>query len=551
MIGKTFEIATSPTAPLVSGNYPGHGYRVSHEAGMVIERDVAVALRDGTRMYVDIYRSAEVDTDCPTLIGWSPYGKHGLKNIGLMPGADVNPSWVSKYAMWEGPDPAFWCKHGYVVISPDPRGAWHSEGQLTFWSDQEAADGYDLIEWAAAQSWSNGKVGMLGVSYLAISQWLIAATRPPHLAAICPWEGFSDPYRDVAAHGGIPERRFWNWWQPKSRFSLSPAEDMLSMLEQHPLLDDYWNSKTAELARIDVPAYVVGSWVDQGMHTRGTLEGFKQIGSAHKWLELHGRKKWRHFFHPDSVARQKQFFDQFLKEIDTGVLEWPKVRMEVRTERREGEFRDEQEWPLARTQYKKLFLDAASGRLSADVVDLEGEVRYDATQPAAQVRFDYLFDQATELSGHMKLRLWVHAEGANDMDLFVAIQKLDRQGEEVGFPFFAVFEKGPVALGWIRASHRELDETRSKPHQPWLRHRRELLLEPGEVVPLEIEIWPSSTRFEKGESLRVLISGSDIYNFDSVAPQNGHRTRNAGVHAIHAGGRWDSHLLIPVIPARG
>ena len=316
------------------------------------------------------------------------------------------------------------------------------------------------------------------------------------------------------------------------------------------MLDEYWQGKSSDLGEIEVPAYVVASWADQGLHTRGTLEGFKQIGSSHKWLESHGRKKWRHFFHPDSVARQKQFFDQFLKEIDSGVLQWPPVRIEVNTDGREGTFRDESEWPLARTRYKALYLDAASARLRGDAIAQEGQVSYLATDEGSRACFDYIFDEATELTGHMKLKVWAHTDSAQDMDIFVAIQKLDHNGVEVGLRFFSAFEKGPVALGWIRASHRELDEIRSTPYQPWLKHTEESPLQTGEVVPLEIEIWPSSTRFEQGESLRVVIQGTDIYVFDSPVPQMGHRTRNAGKHFIHCGGKYDSHLLVPCIPSR-
>jgi uncharacterized protein len=151
----------------------------------------------------------------------------------------------------------------------------------------------------------------------------------------------------------------------------------------------------------------------------------------------------------------------------------------------------------------------------------------------------------------MKLRLWVEAIGADDMDLFVAIQKFDRKGRYVPFAAFSALEDGPVALGWLRASHRELDEKRSTPHQPWLLHRRALKLKPGVPVPVEIEIWPSGTLFAKGEKLRVVVQGSDIYKYARWIVRAGHpKTINAGVHVIHAGGKYDSHLLVPVIPAR-
>jgi predicted acyl esterase len=180
----------------------------------------------------------------------------------------------------------------------------------------------------------------------------------------------------------------------------------------------------------------------------------------------------------------------------------------------------------------------------------EAAVRYDPQSEVGEALFDYRFDTDTELTGYMNLKLWVEAEGAEDMDLFVAVQKLDARGAPVGYHFYAFYDNGPVALGWLRASHRALDEGRSTPWQPVHRHDREDRLRPGEIVPVEIELWPSSTRFRAGESLRVVVKGMDIYR-DALPnlPFARHEDlRNRGVHVVHAGGRYDSHLLVPVIP---
>ena len=155
----------------------------------------------------------------------------------------------------------------------------------------------------------------------------------------------------------------------------------------------------------------------------------------------------------------------------------------------------------------------------------------------------------TELTGYMKLRFWVETTAANDMDLFVAIQKFDRRGKYVPFAAFSALEDGPVALGWLRASHRELDAERSTPHQPRLLHRRQLKLRPGVPMPVDIEIWPSSTRFAAGEKLRIVVQGSDIYKYARWIVLARHpKTINAGTHVIHTGGKYDSHLLVPIIP---
>jgi predicted acyl esterase len=148
----------------------------------------------------------------------------------------------------------------------------------------------------------------------------------------------------------------------------------------------------------------------------------------------------------------------------------------------------------------------------------------------------------------MKLRLFVSAVDADDMDIFVGIEKLDIGGNKVGFAFFGAYENGPVALGWLRVSHRELDPIRSRPEQPYLKHSSERRLTPGEIVPVDIEIWPSGTRFSAGETLRLVIQGTDLYKFPPGTPTHAHiSARNNGCQIIYTGGDYDSHLLIPVI----
>ena len=196
-----------------------------------------------------------------------------------------------------------------------------------------------------------------------------------------------------------------------------------------------------------------------------------------------------------------------------------------------------------------LYLDASDASLKAEAPGAEAVVSYDPLADGSTT-FDIRFDADTEITGHMKLRLWIEAE-SEEADLFVAIQKLDAAGEIVPFCFYATSDEGPVALGWLRASHRALDEARSTPWQPIHPHDREEPLTPGVPVPLEIEIWPSSTLFRAGESLRLRVQGQDIY---TQIPQPGpaimrhEETRNRGRHRIRTGGRFDSHLLLPLIP---
>lgn len=538
----------SPTNP------PPPVYDPRRENGLLIERNIAVPLRDGVRILVDIYRpdGALGEANLPVIIGWGPYGKHTVGRR-YSRESGVRPEWVSKYAAFEGVDPIYWCPRGYAVLYPDPRGTWYSEGEMHHGGITESLDCYDLIEWAGVQPWCNGKVGMSGVSYLAAIQYQVAPLKPPHLAAINPWEAFSDWYREFAYHGGIRETTFLPYAAQNINWSLQRTEDTGANVLAHPLYDAYWESKENRLDQIEVPAFIVASWTDQAFHTRGTLECHRRMRSRQKWLLAHGRKKWGHYYDPENVRRLQEFFDHFLKGIDDSVLRWPPVRIEVRERAYVQESRDEREWPLRRQQLRPLYLDAANASLAGEPRPAQAEVGYDSAQPGAHAHFDYQFAEDTELTGYMKLRLWAAAETADDLDLFVAIQKIDRNGELVGFHYYASFDTGPVALGWLRASHRELDLERSRPEQPVHTHRREQMLVPGEFVPLEIEIWPSSTLFRAGERLRVLVQGSDVYPYPNRAaglPLALHQdTRNRGRHLIRTGGSHDSHLLVPVIPA--
>ena len=523
-----------------------------HESAMYIERNVSVHLRDGTRIFVDIYRpdGAAGLRDVPVLLGWSPYGKHNLSSRLAWPEAGIADGWISPYTAFEAPDPVYWCGHGYAVVYPDPRGSWYSEGELRHGGVGESEDCYDLIEWLGTRPWCNGKVGMSGVSYLTAMQWQAASLRPPHLAAINPWEGFTDWYREFCYHGGIPETSFVVRGSANLQYSTTRTEDTAANVRAHPLHDAYWASKEIELEAIEVPAYVVASWSDHGLHTRGTLEAYKRIASREKWLEVHGRKKWYYYYEPSRVEKQRQFFDHYLKrKPDTGISSWPPVLVEVRERANVGELRAEQEYPLARTQFRKLFLDAASGKLRDSAVAEPSAARYEMTGQTTRAVFDYRFASDTELTGHMKLRLWVEAVGADDMDLFVAIEKLEADGTHVPFVFYAMNEDGPAALGWLRASHRELDPVRSRPEQPVHPHTREERLRPGQPAAVEIEIWPSATLFRAGQQLRVVVQGSDVADHGIPnAPFARHgETRNRGIHVIHAGGQYDSHLLVPVV----
>lgn len=538
-------------APELAG-YPGFAPGETVEDGMLIQRDVSIELGDGGTLYADIYRPANSTEPVPVILAWSSYGKHGGLKFEQFGNHGVDTKKLSAHTRFEAPDPVRWTTRGYAVVLPDPRGSWNSPGDHQPWSPQEVSDACDVIEWLGTRDWSTGRVGMSGVSYFTVIQWLIAAQNPAHLFAINPWEGVSDPYRELFFHGGMPETHFVKAWQNMMRASTGRVEDIPGSISAHPLLSDWSESKTPNLSAITIPAYVVASWSDHGMHTRGTLEGYRQISSSDKYLEVHGRKKWAYYYDEASLARQFAFFDRYLKDLPTEVETWPPVRIEIRERAYTGDVRAETEWPLARTQYRQLFLSTAgtNGTDSPHQLDWnpgsdQSEVTYDATTGGAV--FDLRVEEQLELTGYMKLRLYVEARGADDMDIFVAVQKLDSDGNRVEFPFFAKFDDGDVALGWLRVSHRDFDPVRTTDHQPWHSHDREDLLSEGEVVPIDVEIWPSSTLFEAGSTLRLVIQGHDITHQEQFTSSRHTESRNNGLHVVHVGTEYTSHLLVPVI----
>jgi uncharacterized protein len=384
-------------------------------------------------------------------------------------GINVGSFRISDYAALEAPDPGFWVPNGYVVIHANVRGMWNSDGNATWLSPHDAEDYYDLIEWAAAQPWCTGKIGLSGVSYLAMSQWAVAALNPPHLAAIMPWEGVSDQYRELAFHGGIRETGFVPMFYSRRvrahhnrRFPL--AEDLLVEIRPHPLDDAYWASKRAELASIRVPALVCASWSDQGLHTRGSLEGFRHISSEQKWLFTHARGKWETFYSFEAQTVQLRFFDCFLKGIDSGMLDVQRVRLEVRRAFYTQDVYGESDWPLPGTTTRRLYLDATNGLLAESPARQESSVAYGTSRTGGadeRAVFAIRFDRDTEITGGMRLRLWIDAEDADDADVFVGVEKLSPTGALVGFSGYQGVPNDVVAKGWLRLSHRELDEERS------------------------------------------------------------------------------------------
>ncbi len=526
------------------GRYPELAPGTTVKDGILIERDVAVPMRDGIVLYTDIYRPKGA-INIPAIVPWSPYGK-SVSYLGEGPMPGVPP--VSPMTKFEGPDPAYWCKHGYAVINGDARGAGNSEGDILQFSTGEGRDAHDLIEWTASRDWCNGKVGMSGNSWLAITQWFAAAERPPHLAAIAPWEGFDDMYRHSLCIGGVPEVGFC---EMALHMICGPnrMEDNGAMIRKYPLINDYWNDKIARVDKIDIPAYVVASY--NPLHTHGTFDAYRRLSSREKWLRVHNTQEWADYYNPENIEDLRLFFDRYLKGNENGWERTPRVRLSVLDPGGIDVInRPEKDWPLARTQYQKLYLDSSTNTLSPKPPKGAFATRYQADDGKGQAAFTMTFNEDSEITGYMKLRLWVEADGADDMDLFVYISKLDEKGNHL--PALVLGFPNPGVRGILRVSHRERDEIRSTPSEPYLLHVREQRLKPGEIVPVEIGIWPIGMIWHTGQQLRLVVQGYAAWWMEDEFLPNGpifrYAVRNKGKHIIHTGGKYDSHLLVPNIP---
>ncbi len=521
-------------------------------SSLAIQRDLAVPMRDGVRLFVNLFRPAD-DASCPVIMSVTPYGKDNLPDrvatfFMRLSGIKFGKLNLSRLTGFESPDPVYWARQGYAVVQADVRGMHKSEGRAGVLRQQDAEDYYDLIEWAASQSWCTGRVGLMGVSYLAMSQWHVAALKPPHLCAIVPWEGATDLYRELAFHGGIPETKFVPLWAKmrlqrghNARFPM--AEDFLVERAAHPLDDLYWSSKRPVLENIEAPTLVCASWSDHGLHTRGSIEGFDRISSRQKWLFTHGRKKWETFYGEEALVWQKRFLDHFLKERDNGMDRVPKVRLEIRKAFYQHEVRSEESWPLPSVQPTRFYLCARTGSLQREPAAPDGKLQYRSTSRNGKAVFSFRFEQTIELIGSMRLKLWVSPSEGDDLDLFVVLRKLDSTGSEIFFSGYNGFERDGLAKGWLRASHREMDPSRSTSLRPWHSHTRIQKVRSGDILPVEIDIWPSATLFEAGSTLQLTIQGHDAAKY----PAFGHRKLvNRGWHTVFTGGPYDSSITVPL-----
>lgn len=521
-------------------------YKAEIRDNMIVEWDVPVTMSDGLVLRADIFRPQD-SRPGPALLSYGPYGKGLDFREGYKTAWDLmvknHPDAVSgtsnKYANWEVVDPEKWVPEGYVCIRVDSRGAGRSPGFLAHNNARESQDIYEVIEWAAGQSWCTSKVGMNGISYYASNQWRAAALQPPHLAAICVWEGWSDAYRDGFRHGGIActFRKNWQDLQVKTvqhgvgdrgkrnpntgelvcgpgtldeQTLLKNREDMWGEILKRELKDEWYEERTPDLSKVVVPLLSAANWGGQGLHLRGNIEGFQAAGAKKKWLEVHGHSHWAPFYTDDGVALQKQFFGYFLKGEDNGWDKQPPVMLHVRNPSEKFELRYETAWPLPRTQWTMFYLDPTQMRLSSAPPKLDGptSLTYSATDNQGLQFLTEPLSSPMEITGPSALKIRI-SSSTSDADLFVILRVFDPEGKEVLFEG-AMDPQAPISQGWLRASHRKLNPVKSLAYRPFHTHDEKQPLTQGVFVDLDIEIWPTCIVIPTGYRLAVQIKGIDF-----------------------------------------
>ena len=519
-----------------------HQKRSEVRDGMQIDWDVPIRMDDGLLLRADVYRPLSKGR-YPVILTYGPYAK-GLSFQDGYPSAwermvekhpDVAAGSSNLYQSWEVADPEKWIPHDYICVRVDSRGAGASPGVIDPFSPRETKDFYDCIEWAGVQKWSNGKVGLNGISYFGTNQWHVATLQPPHLAAMCVWEGGADWYRDMTHHGGILSTFWENWYDmqvktvqygagergnrsrvhgelvcgPEILSEAELAQNRINFgedIRSHPLIDAYHRARSPVWSKIKVPLFTAANWGGQGLHPRGNFEAFVRAASKDKWLEAHGIEHWTHFYTDYGREQQKRFFDYFLHGKDTGWSKQPRVLLQIRHPGETFVERAESEWPLKRTKWTRFYLDPAEGSLATARPSQKANIDFDAMGDGVTFLSPPL-SQATEITGPSALKLAV-SSSTTDADLFVVLRVFSGDLKEVVFQG-AIDPHTPVGQGWLRASHRKLDKKLSTPYRPYHSHDRKQLLKPGEKVDLDIEILPTSIVVPAGHRIGLTIRGKD------------------------------------------
>lgn len=548
-----------------------------------VTKDVRVKMRDGVSILVDIYRP-DVDGDArfPALLAMSPFGKDVQEMQRWLP-----PQKWYESPMWDGNmevgDIDYLVSRGYLLVVADPRGIGHSEGEYVGLLGSMGEDGYDTVEWIAAQSWCNGDVGMTGICIFSAAQELVAALQPPHLKVIAPFEVWGNVYRSHY-HGGIlfamqhsvykgKHENDDGWTLGKVASTMMKTrskEEIDALVEQalknpdikyntkfyailkypeidpiffdfllNPLDGPFWDemSPHTKWDKINVPIYASSPWCIE-IFIHNIFDLYKEAKSPIKlflWPPGHVERP-HHEFHDELV----RWFDYHLKGIDTGIMDEPPIKMFVVGANR---WRYEHEWPLARTQWTEMYLQPYGRILPKPLVsDFEPDA-FTQAPPSVTAKVETVeystppFAKDTEITG--PVALYLHAAiDSDDTNFMVDLLDVDPAGNAM-----------PLSRGHLKASHRAIDDKISKPYRPYHPHTEAVPVKPGEIYEYAIELMPLSVVMRAGHSLKLVIRNQDDL-MDRLGLWGLYHLPHAKTvtHKIYRDKNHQSHLLIPVIP---
>ena len=540
---------------------------------MVEEKDVQVAVRDGARMALRIYRP-DGRGPFPALFATSAYRY------------DNNELPAYPLFLWRETGPIEWyVEQGYAYVHADVRGTGFSEGEYEFFGTREQHDLYDIIEWIAGQSWCNGKIGGIGQSYYSMAQWFMGIENPPHLACIAPYDGLNDPYRFMGYPGGIEGAFLAYWFNASVRIpNLFPANgehprfvlpDFFLEVQRHPLYDDFWRERAAaeKLAKIQVPVFSIGVWAKQDLHLAGNILGYQSARGPKKLAITGTPTAFSSMMDFADIEFHRKyllpFYDRYLKGLKSNFDERPNVEYTVRNT---GAVRSFDAWPPPGTTSAHFYLGhgptgsvtslndgALDPRLPADKQE---STRYSyprsnwvlgvvpvgpqGPDPARAVLTFTTPPLAAdmEIAGNGKVTLYASST-RNDMDFMVKVSEQFSQGEDERAkgiqPRYAI-----VTKGWLRASHQDRDAKRNTNDIPFYTHEKVTLLTPGKIYKIEIPLQPIAYLFRKGNRIRLEIANGDSPVTDGLF-FHFYRPDKIGADTIYHDAEHPSELMLPVL----
>jgi predicted acyl esterase len=503
------------------------------------DHEIRIPMRDGIRLAVDILRPHAAGMKFPALISASVYTRQLQQSVVPL---NQNEAGVAE----------FWVPRGYAHVNVDVRGCNDSEGVYDLFGSLEQRDLYDIIEWTAEQPWCDGNIGMSGVSYFGRSQLFAAEQQPPHLKAIFPYDAACDFYRDSCFHGGIatPFTTHWVSWVMNLNMASgrNPNVDALRQKleilysQKYPFDGPFYQERSSypRLGNVKIPAYFGCGWYMNELHLKGAFDGYLGTPGIPKRM-LVGPRPWPLRPWAGYHYEMLRWYDHWLKGMDTRIMEGPPIQLYIQGDNR---WRSESEWPLARTQWREFYLGGLPNGRQGTLVEAAGGEQargyeFDPASPEAlrgEPRLVYRTEplqMEMELTGPLALYLQA-ASSASDIDwlVFMMDESPDGQVRE-------------LCKGWLRASHRKIDPSRSTPAKPYHPHLVAEPLEPDTAYEFPIEIWPVCNVFKPGHRIRL-----EIGNTDSIVARQGRSHVTIPVKAtntIYEGGRKPSRLVVPVI----